>query len=112
MFNRPICSALALSMLFLLGCDKASMAPPAPQADADKTPAVVLTPPIANTSVPAADSVLTPATTATAKDESARPNGALTKAQESSAMPMPGQVNNHSTTSLDPKAVGRSASAP
>ena len=62
-------------------------------------------------SVPDAAAVLDAPATNTAKDEPAmRATGTLTRAQESNAMPMPGQVNNHSSTALDP--VKRGASAP
>ncbi len=112
MIKPMLCAALALSIASLTGCGDTRAGPPKPQATADTTPPIVLTSPIGNTSVPAAESVLPPRDAATAKDESARPNGTLSRAQESSAMPMPGQVNNHSSTALDPKASGKAASAP
>jgi len=103
--------SFALALLFVSGCDKRLSDPPVPQADAGKSAAaatVLSSPP--DPSLPSVSSVLTPPTTATAKDEAgARPRDNLTRAEESTAMPKPGQVNNHSSTALDrPKG----ASAP
>lgn len=63
-------------------------------------------------SVPAAGSVVSPPTAPTAQDAGqGRAEGRMTRAQESSAMPMPGQANDHST-SRAASAPPRSASAP
>ncbi len=104
---RLTLAAVVLAVLGLAGCDKRKLDPPLPSA-ATSTPVV---PSVSDRSVPPANSVVSPATAPTAQDAaSGRATGTLTKAQESSAMPMPGQVNNHSTTALDP--VKRGASAP
>jgi len=106
--SNPIASAaLVLALLGLAACDKRNADPPLPSA-VTSTPVV---PSVADPSVPPANAVVSPATAPTAQDAaSGRATGPLTQAQESSAMPMPGQVNNHSTTALDP--VKRAASAP
>lgn len=91
----------------LAACDKSAVEPPTPPAQGS-VPAVPAGP---DPSVPAATSVLTAPGTPTAQDKAAgRVTGTLTPAQESTQMPMPGQVNNHSTTALDPAQ--RAASAP
>ncbi len=103
-------SALCLSSLLLLtACGKERSAPPVPlvepvQVQAGTTPS---TP--AETSVPAANSVLTPANE-TPKPGAAesRSNDKMTRTQESSAMPMVGQNNDHSA----PVAAAKPASAP
>ena len=101
-------AALAAVMVLLSACEKRAGDPPVPRAEAARPVVPSATP---DPSVPAAAAVLTAPTTPTAKDAaSGRATGSLTAAQESSAMPMPGQVNNHSTTALD--AVKRGASAP
>ena len=100
-------AVLVLALLGLSACDKRNADPPQPSA-ATSQPVV---PSVTDPSVPLATSVVSPATAPTAQDAaSGRATGAMTKAQESSAMPMPGQVNNHSSTALDP--VKRGASAP
>ena len=50
----------------------------------------------ADPSVPAAASVLAPATPASPDPTAGRSNGRMSAAQESGAMPMPGQNNDHS----------------
>jgi hypothetical protein len=104
-------AVLAVAGPWLAGCDKSRIDPPVPRVDAGKsTVAETSAAPRRDPSVPSADSVLTAPATATAKDETGtRPTSTLTRAQESSAMPMAGQANNHSSTALDsPKG----ASAP
>jgi hypothetical protein len=101
---------LALALLCVAGCDKRLADPPVPQAQVkpDATAKPLPSPP--DPSLPAAGSVLTPPTTATAKDEAGtRPRNNLTREEESAAMPKPGQVNNHSSTALDSH---KGASAP
>ena len=109
--SKPlIFGALALAMLCCAGCDKTRPDSPAPLAGAGAPAVAVITSSRPDPSVPSADSVAAPPATATAKDMAgAGPNGVMTRAQESSAMPMPGQVNNHSSTALDS---AKSASAP
>ena len=103
--NRPAAQAVSQSVTAVVP----SPAPPVstPAGGTAPVPAAA-TPAVRPDAVPGA---VTAPTTATAKDAaSGRATGNLTAAQESSAMPMPGQVNNHSTTALD--AVKRGASAP
>ena len=108
MQTRFTLATVALAMLALAACDKRKADPPLPGVAAS-TPAV---PSVSDPSVPPAATVLAPATTPTAQDApGGRATGAMTKAQESSAMPMPGQVNNHSSTALDPVARGASKTA-
>lgn len=98
--------ALVWAACLLAACDK--LAEPPPPRAGGGLPAVPLSTP--DPSVPPVPSVLTAPTTATAKDAaSGRSTGTLTPAQESTAMPMPGQVNNHSSTALDPVKKGASA---
>lgn len=101
---------MLLAVLGLAACGKrdAPVAPAAPVSTVTVPPGPTVS---SDPSLPAAGSVVAPPTTATAQDApSGRANGKMTREQESSAMPMPGQVNNHSSTALDP--VKRGASAP
>jgi hypothetical protein len=105
---RPsILAALAASTILLLSaCDKNAADPPMP-----RTEVFPVAPTIAgDTSVPSASSVMAPAEAAPPKDSppATRSNEALTGAQESAAMPMGGQANDHSA----PKPAEAAASAP
>ena len=99
--------ALALTLLVLSGCD------------ADRTPTPSPAPvPLPTTmtagdpSVPPAAAVLaTPAGGASAADPTGRTNKAMTRTEESAAMPMPGQNNDHSAALASPKPA-TAASAP
>ena len=108
-----------LALLALSGCDRKPADPPKPKS-AELSAPIAAPPAVANSSgtpdpsVPAAAAtvaVQAAAAASTAQDAPANrmPDG-LTKAQESNAMPMPGQVNNHSTTANDGNK--RSASSP
>ena len=101
-------SALCLSTLLLSACDKERSRPPAPQVEPVQVETRTASPATAETSVPAADRVLTPANE-TPKPGAAtgRSNDKMTRAQESSAMPMIGQNNDHSA----PLAAAKPASA-
>lgn len=90
-------AAVLLAGLGLAACDMRPSNPPKPQAGA-ATPAgptsAVAPPP----TVPSADSVLTSAPVAsTPTPTGRRTNTDLSDAQESNAMPIPGQVNDHSS---------------
>jgi hypothetical protein len=92
---RPIACVIAFAAASLLvGCNdapKAAAVPP-PAASAPVVPAVP-TPPLPATGA---------APSETAKDTAANtPMGTLTKEEASKSMPMAGQVNNHSSPSLD-----------
>ncbi|OGB68147.1 MAG: hypothetical protein A2496_00285 [Burkholderiales bacterium RIFOXYC12_FULL_60_6] len=87
-------AAILLAATLLAGCSDTVAPTPAvqlPAASASDTSAQTT---LVGT-VPAGPTSEVPATASAAKTD-------LTKAQESSAMPMPGQANDHSTTS--PKA--------
>ena len=108
-----------LALLALSGCERKPADPPQPKSSGLNLP-VAIAPAIASSSGTPDPSVPAAAATAavqaqpaasTARDDAAnRPPDGLTKAQESNAMPMPGQVNNHSTTAND--GGKRSASSP
>lgn len=107
--GRPVLLLCSLSVLLLGACDRrdaTATAPPVVPASAEASPTSSSAP---DTSVPAADSVLTPAPGASQPDAAAaRSNRGMTAAQESSAMPMAGQNNDHSA----PVATGKRASGP
>ncbi|MES2958393.1 MAG: hypothetical protein V4792_09405 [Pseudomonadota bacterium] len=110
-------AALLLCLLALVACEKKRSTDPAEprtsaMVPAGQRPAVPSSP---DPSVPSATSVFVTPPASTAKDEAAAKvtsNETLTRTQESNTMPMPGQVNNHSTPSLDPANTRRAASAP
>lgn len=102
-------ATLAVAMLLLAACDKPVPMPTAPQADLAKTNATNNPSPLPDTSVPSADSVLAPAATAMKKEApGTRANATLTRAEQSSTMPVAGQANDHSA----PLPAGKGASAP
>lgn len=95
--HRCVLGALGLAALLVSACDKAQLGP-TPQAEAVKVEPVFPTPASgANTTVPPAESVVTAANpTPGASAPAVRSNNAMTPAQESGAMPMGGQNNDHS----------------
>jgi hypothetical protein len=106
--RAPQGGALLLMALVMIACSKEPSAPPAPMTTASQ----VETPPARavgpDTSVPDAGSVLTPNAGPKADSTAGRTNGAMTRSQESSAMPMPGQNNDHSA----PVGPAKRASSP
>ncbi|WP_310383383.1 hypothetical protein [Roseateles sp.] len=97
-----------VAALALCACDKRPLDTPEPRLDTGATDAAA----IANNasasaptpSVPPADEVFTASATATKADPTAgRSNSAMSRAQESTAMPMPGQNNDHSAALNLPK---------
>lgn len=92
-------TALCAAALLMTACDKGPTAPPMPSVA-----------PVAggDSSVPSATSVMTPAKAAEPAASAARTNDGLTRAQQSIAMPMAGQNNDHSA----PLAAGKGASSP
>lgn len=101
--------ALSAGVLWLSACDKTPATPPKPIVDAPAATEYGATAgSVADPSVPPAASVLTPANAASANPTAARTNSTMSAAQESAAMPMPGQNNDHSA----PTAPARRASAP
>jgi hypothetical protein len=101
--------AVCFAALLLNACDK-ELARTAPQVEAIKVEPDAAKP-ATSTTVPAADSVVAPATqTPKADAATGRSNSTMTGAQESSAMPMAGQNNDHSAPLRSEK--GASAPAP
>ena len=104
-------AGVLLAALSLAACEKTAPSPPTPTTAPTATPAATpasvdpavtagaasAADPAASTSVPAAEAVLPSTTAAPKADQSpGRTDTAITPAQESSTMPMPGQVNDHS----------------
>ena len=97
MHTRYNLIALCTSALWLGACDNRTTTAPTPKLrdlpmaePAPKAGAVVSLP------VPAAESVFLPANAKKVDPPQGRTNSAMSAAQESSAMPMPGQNNDHS----------------
>lgn len=89
-----ICACLATA---LAGCKKAE-APPSPALDSSGSTSSSVAAP--SSAMPASEATTAPTTTPDSSDAANTPQSTpaeLSKQQESSAMPMPGQVNNHST---------------
>lgn len=98
-----------LSVLLLGACERDRLAPPIPRVEAVRIETGSPQPGGTNTSVPAAESVFLPAAeTIKAADTAARTNKAMTRTEETNAMPMAGQANDHSA----PAAAARRASGP
>jgi hypothetical protein len=98
--------SLFLAAVVLSGCGKKvddARATPVQPSQTERMPA---TSGSTDPSVPPAASVLPPAVPATPDPAGVRMNGDLTKAQESSAMPMPGQNNDHSVPAPAKRASG------
>jgi len=89
-------SALLLMALMMIACSKGPSEPAAPMTTAPRGETPPATAGGPDTSVPDASSVLTPSAGPKADATAGRTNGAMTRSQESSAMPMPGQNNDHS----------------
>ena len=110
--SKPMAASVAwrlglLSLLALAACDTRVLPDPAMPRTQTVQP---VNSPAADPSLPSAAIVQSlPAAKTASDDAGSRTRGAMTPAQQSNAMPMPGQVNNHSSTALDP--VARSASA-
>ncbi len=104
-FLRRCCSVAALGLIAVsLGaCNKPSSLPPAPTVNAVPIKSGAAAGNAADTSVPAADAVLTPGSAAKPEPTAGRTNSSMTRAQETSAMPLPGQNNDHSAPVAPPK---------
>ena len=103
-------SAVAVTAVLLIACGKrrdevaAAMRTPTPATQAAST--------VPDTSVPPAAAVLTaPAAGPKVEAPGTRSSKAMTRAEESSAMPMGGQANDHSAPPT-PAAPSKRASAP
>jgi hypothetical protein len=104
--RRSLAAVALLSLLSLAACEKRSTDPLRPVVQA----AQPVVPSLPDPSLPPASTAVTPSAAPTAQDDAGgRVTGTLSRAQETSAMPMPGQVNNHSSTALDPAKRGASA---
>ena len=102
-----ILAACCVAVVALAACDRDRISPPLPRVNSLPTavptaiPSAIgpATAPGAAT-VPAADTVFSPATEAAKAASSAeRTNKSMTKAEERNAMPMAGQNNDHSSPS-------------
>jgi hypothetical protein len=101
-------AALVVAVALLSACSKTPSQPSVPLATpADNAPGPT-TAGAADTSVPTAGSVLKPAVAVKTDPAAGRSNNAMSRDQESSAMPLPGQNNDHSAA-LTP---AKRASAP
>ena len=106
--DQRLSLALLVIALGMSACSKAPSTPPAPMTTAPQVESSPARTGSSETSVPDAGSVLSPSADPGAPPPAGRTNGAMTSSQESSAMPMPGQNNDHSA----PTSPARRASAP
>jgi len=88
--------AIAVLALALGACSKAPEEPSAPMATPAQAGSAPATAVGSNTSVPDAASVLKPGDATKSDPAAGRSTGEMTRAQESGAMPLPGQNNDHS----------------
>jgi len=89
--------ALCACVLWLGACDKTPTNLPTPMVNKPvPTESGAMAGSVADPSVPPAASVLPPATATKADPTLGRSNSTMSAAQESTAMPMPGQNNDHS----------------
>lgn len=96
--------ALCACVLSLGACDRTPAAPPTPVAsDPAAAESRATAGSVANPSVPSADSVFSPASPAKVDTPPGRSNRTMSAAQESTAMPMPGQNNDHSAPLIPAK---------
>lgn len=107
MNSRLALSALVACLLGLAACDKTSTPPQTPVVDAPAA-ATATAGSASDPSVPSAASVFPAASAIKAETPTVRSNSAMSAAQESTAMPMPGQNNDHSA----PAGPAKRASAP
>ena len=97
-------TTLCMAAATLVACGKPAPGTPTPSpmppsmstVAADKTASAPTGGAAKDASLPAAETVLTPATATKVDPAAGRSNKAMTNAQESSAMPLPGQNNDHS----------------
>jgi hypothetical protein len=99
---------LLVLALVMSACSKAPPTPPVPDSTATQNETMPARGGSSDTSVPDAGSVLSPSAEPKVDPAAERTNKAMTRGQESSAMPMPGQNNDHSA----PAAPARRASSP
>ena len=101
--NRTI---LFAATVLVAGCSP-SAPPAAPAQTAPQPGSLPVTSGSSDPSVPSASTVLAPPPDSKPDPNQGRSNSSMTRAQESSAMPMPGQNNDHSA----PLSPDKSASA-
>ena len=110
--TRLFLIALGTCLLALGACDQKPTGPRTPTPTVLQpalTEAAATAGPVASPSVPSAESVFPPASAAAAAAPmQERSNRTMSAAQESTAMPMPGQNNDHSA----PLGTAKRASAP
>jgi hypothetical protein len=105
MRTHPVLPLLLLAALSLVACDRKPAYGPVPTVETIRAEPVPVSAAGSDPSVPAAESVLTPvASPAAAGSAAGRSNSPMTAAQESSAMPLPGQANGHSAPLVPVKA--------
>ena len=100
--------ALLLMVLVVGACSKEPPALAAPATTATRVETPPATGAGSDPSVPDAGSVLAPSAVPKADPAAGRTNNAMSRSQESIAMPMPGQNNDHSA----PVGPAKQASAP
>lgn len=88
--------ALVVAVLLLSACSKTPSLPPVPVTTPVQGAAAPTTAGADDKSVPEASTVLPPAVATKVDPAAGRSNSAMSREQESSAMPMPGQNNDHS----------------
>lgn len=101
-------AVLLLAALTLCACGQEPADPPASTTKPVQAETAPATAGAADTSVPDAAAVLGPAAAGKADPAAGRSNNSMSRTQESSAMPLPGQNNDHSA----PLTPARRASAP
>lgn len=102
---RPAVALAALCVVAatLTACDRPASDPSVPRPEPARVEAAPSAAGASGTSVPAADTVLLPGVTGQPDPKAARSNAGLSTAQESGAMPLPGQNNDHSAPLTPPK---------
>ena len=110
MRTQMLVAVCGLSALLLTACERDRLVPPPlPRVEPVKIETTSTLPAGSGTSVPTADSVFSPAAEApNPAATSVRTNKTMTRSEEATAMPMPGQNNDHSA----PVGAARRASGP
>lgn len=88
--------AVVVAAILLSACSKTPTLPPAPLTTPVQGATAPTTTGAADKSVPEASSVLPPAVATKVDPAAGRTNSAMSREQESSTMPIPGQNNDHS----------------
>lgn len=96
--NTPFALVVLCACVLSLGaCDKTPTSPPTPMVDKPvPTESDARAGAVASPSAPSAEWVLAPADATKVDPKPGRSNDTISAAQESTAMPMPGQNNDHS----------------